>query len=174
MACRLFGDEPLSEPTLVYCGSNKLQWNASENIVFEIAGILSTGVWGKAYFNVIKETCSFLSITRLKANRLYTVHKLGNIKIEEYHQRPYEPHDDVIKWKHFPRYWQFVWGIHRSPMNSPHKSHWSGALMFSLISAWKNGWENNGGAEYLRRHSAHYDVIIMQFPWNIIGLFTPS
>ena len=23
-------------------------------------------------------------------------------------------HDDVIKWKHFPRYWPFVWGIHRS------------------------------------------------------------
>ena len=27
-------------------------------------------------------------------------------------------HDDVIKWKHFPRYWPFVWGIHRSPVNS--------------------------------------------------------
>ena len=24
-------------------------------------------------------------------------------------------HDDVIKWKHFPRYWPFVWGIHRLP-----------------------------------------------------------
>ena len=24
------------------------------------------------------------------------------------------PHDDVIKWKHFPRYWPFVRGIHRS------------------------------------------------------------
>ena len=23
-------------------------------------------------------------------------------------------HDDVIKWKHFPRYWPFVWGIHWS------------------------------------------------------------
>ena len=30
-------------------------------------------------------------------------------------------HDDVIKWKHFPRYWAFVRGIHRSPVNSPHK-----------------------------------------------------
>ena len=30
-------------------------------------------------------------------------------------------HDDVIKWKHFPRYWPFVRGIHRSPVNSPHK-----------------------------------------------------
>ena len=24
----------------------------------------------------------------------------------------------VIKWKHFPRYWSFVRGIHRSPVNS--------------------------------------------------------
>ena len=24
-------------------------------------------------------------------------------------------HDDVIKWKHFPHYWPFVRGIHRSP-----------------------------------------------------------
>ena len=24
-------------------------------------------------------------------------------------------HDDVIKWKHFPRYWSCVRGIHRSP-----------------------------------------------------------
>ena len=27
-------------------------------------------------------------------------------------------HDDVIKWKHFPRYWPFMRGIHRSPMVS--------------------------------------------------------
>ena len=29
-------------------------------------------------------------------------------------------HDDVIKWKHFSRYWPFVGGIHRSPVNSRH------------------------------------------------------
>ena len=28
-------------------------------------------------------------------------------------------HDDVIKWKHSPRYWPFVRGIQRSPVNSP-------------------------------------------------------
>ena len=52
----------------------------------------------------------------------------------------YVHYDDVIKWKHFPRYWPFVLGIHRSPVNSPHKGQWRGALMFSLISAWINGW----------------------------------
>ena len=44
-------------------------------------------------------------------------------------------HDDVIKWKHFPRYWPFVRGIHRPRVNSPHKGQWRGALMFSLICA---------------------------------------
>ena len=44
-------------------------------------------------------------------------------------------HDDVTKWKHFPRYWPFVRGIHRSPVNSPHKGQWRRALMFSLIFA---------------------------------------
>ena len=45
-----------------------------------------------------------------------------------------------IKWKHFPRYWPFVRGIHRPPVNSPHKGQWRRALMFSLICAWINGW----------------------------------
>ena len=53
---------------------------------------------------------------------------------------PEEIHDDVIKWKHFPRYWPFVGGIHRSPVNSLHKGQWCGALMFSLICAWINSW----------------------------------
>ena len=70
-------------------------------------------------------------------------------------------HDDVIKWKLFPRYGPFVWGIHRSPVNSPHKGQWRGALMFSLICAWINDWVNNGQADDLRRHCIHYDVIVM-------------
>ena len=70
-------------------------------------------------------------------------------------------HDDVTKWKHFPRYWPFVRGIHRSPMNSPHKGQWRGALMFSLICVWINGWVNSLEAGDLRRHRAHYGVIVM-------------
>ena len=66
-------------------------------------------------------------------------------------------HDDVIKWKHFPRYWPIV----RSPVNSPHKGQWREALIFSLICAWTNGWVNNRGAGDLWRNRAHYDVTIM-------------
>ena len=73
----------------------------------------------------------------------------------------YSIHDDIIKWKHFLPYWSFVWGIHRSPVNSPHKGQWRRALMFSLICTWINGWVNNGKAGDLRCHRAHDDVTVM-------------
>ena len=60
-------------------------------------------------------------------------------------------HDDVIKWKHFPRCWPFVRGIHRSWWITPHKGQWRGALVFSLICTWINDWLNNGEAGDLRR-----------------------
>ena len=72
-------------------------------------------------------------------------------------------HDDVIKWKHFPRNWPFVREIHRSPVNCPHKGQWRGALMFSLIYAWINDWVNNREAGDLRRQHGHYDVIVMRY-----------
>ena len=75
-------------------------------------------------------------------------------------------HDDVIKWKHFPRYWPFVRGTHRSPVNSPHKGRWRWALMFSVICAWINGQVNDPKAGDLRRHRAHYDVIVM---WCLVA-----
>ena len=70
-------------------------------------------------------------------------------------------HDDVIKWKHIPRYWPFVRRIHRSPVNSPHKGQWRGALMFSLICVWINDWVNNREAGDLRRYRIYYDVTVM-------------
>ena len=47
------------------------------------------------------------------------------------------------------------------PVNSPHKGQWRGALMFSLICVWINGWVNNREAGDLRRYRVHYDVIVM-------------
>ena len=52
-----------------------------------------------------------LSLSGLKSN-----HSLGIYILAE------SKHDDVIKWKHFPRYWPFVRGIHRSPVNSRTKA----------------------------------------------------
>ena len=72
--------------------------------------------------------------------------------------------DDVIKWEHFPRYLPFVRGIHRLPVNSPHKDQWRAALMLSLICVWINCWVNNREAGDLRRHHGHYDVNVMRYP----------
>ena len=62
-------------------------------------------------------------------------------------------------------------GIHRSPVNSPHKGQWRGALRFSLICAWINDRVNNREAGDLRRYRAHYDVIVMCFYYGKIWYF---
>ena len=68
-------------------------------------------------------------------------------------------------WRHqmqpFSAYWPFVRGIHRSPVNSPHKGQWRRSLMFSLICAWTNAWVSNRDAGDLRRHRAHYGVTVL-------------
>ena len=66
-------------------------------------------------------------------------------------------HDDVIKWKHFPRYWPFMRGIHRWPLDFPHKGQWRRALVISLICAWAN--HRNAGD--LRHHRTHCYAIVM-------------
>ena len=73
-------------------------------------------------------------------------------------------------WRHqmetFSELSAFVRGIHRSPVNSPHKGEWRGALVFSLICAWINGWISNGEAGGLRRHRANSDVTVMRIIWS--------
>ena len=105
------------------------------------------GVWRK----LIRET---------KGGKLATVHIFVFNDRVLFKTFKYVP-DDIIKWKHFQRYWPFVRGIHRSPVNSPHKGQWREALVFSLICTQINGWVNNGEAGDLRRHRAHYDVNVM-------------
>ena len=86
------------------------------------------------------------------------------INIIDIHVHVITYHGDVIKWKHFPRNWPFLRGIHRSPVNSPHKGQWRGALMFTLICARINGWVNTPEAGDLRRYRPNYDVIVMFCP----------
>ena len=64
------------------------------------------------------------------------------------------------------KYYQFIMlsfaaGIHRSPVNSPHKCQWRGALMLALICTRTSDWVNNRSAGDLRCRHAHYDVIVM-------------
>ena len=73
--------------------------------------------------------CLFKSVFRLTGNRTQNVYfwsflvmmlrwfpSRGTSNTEKFPHRNVTTiyHDDVIKWKHFPRYWPFVRGIHRS------------------------------------------------------------
>ena len=57
--------------------------------------------------------------------------------------------DDVIKWKHFSRYWPLV----LEPIVS---------FVFSLMCTWRNGGINTPDAGDLRHHLAHYIVTVMK------------
>ena len=65
-------------------------------------------------------------------------------------------------------------GIHRSPVDSPHKDQWRGALVFSLICASTNGWPSNRDADDFRHHRAHYDVTVMIRRTGKNVIFEPS
>ena len=146
---------------------NKLQWNfnqdtklfiyenASENIVCDVAAILSRGGWVRRKF--VEVMALWISTPVRKTDWLFLLsHALTSIHLCL--------HDHVIKWKHFPRYWPFVWGIHRAPMNSASKGMWRGALIFFFFfwsAPWINDSINNREAGNLRRHRAHCDVIVM-------------
>ena len=76
------------------------------------------------------------------------------------------PDDRHLPWRHqmetFPRYWPFVRGIHRPPVDFPHKGQWAGALVFSLICARTNGWANNRDVGDMRLcNSLLYPVLVL-------------
>ena len=94
-----------------------------------------------------------------QAGSLY--HRLVEIKSYCTAMMRWVLYDDVIKWKHFPRYCPYVRGIHRPPMDSPHKGQWRRAWIVSLIYAWTNGWANNRNAGDFRRYRTHNDVNVI-------------
>ena len=79
----------------------------------------------------------------------------------------YLEHDDVIKWKYFPRYWPFQRGIHRLPVGSPHKGQWRGALMLSfdlrlnkrLNKQWRRRWFETPSRSLWRHCNEHVPVL---------------
>ena len=107
-------------------------------------------------------TSHYLSSCWTKSLSSYGVTRSQRVKSSAYLVAKMARHDDVIKWKQLPRYWPFVRGIHQSPVNSPHKGQWRGALMLSLICICIKGWVNNREAGDLRCYPAHYDVTVMQ------------
>ena len=92
------------------------------------------------------------NITNLRSQLHLSGANESTVMLEDIIDDVYLTHDNVIKWKHFLRYWPFVRGIHQTPVDSPHKGQWrGGALMFSLICAWTNDWANNRGRWYETR-----------------------
>ena len=74
----------------------------------------------------------------------------------------FDMHDDVIKWKHFPRYWP-------SPITGEFHSQRSVTRSFDVffdLRLYRNSWANNGDVCDLRRYLVHYDVIVM-ISWMI-------
>ena len=67
----------------------------------------------KAKYNILKPSDSFQ----------YPCHVFNCVRIYITVMFPYElvniGQDDIIKWKHFSRYWPFVRGFHRSPAQRP-------------------------------------------------------
>ena len=129
------------------CATRKNHWwiaSLMTKLLFTINHIYSIYVSAKQYEHrpngrsLKHHTCEYMPSTYLTYHQPNfmihprAVHTVNTIYFPGHH-------DDVIKWKHFPRYWPFVRGIHRSPVNSPHKGQWRGTLIFSLICVWING-----------------------------------
>ena len=105
-----------------------LQGNAFENVIY-IYGI-STTLFRSQCIKEIRNYYLWSPLLRVFIRHIglhvhANIHGYGDIAKSNYILRTSYTersiHDDVIKWKHFPRYWTFVWGIHRSPVISPHK-----------------------------------------------------
>ena len=85
--------------------SNAKGWHRSWLTLVELMACCLTITHPNHYWLIVNNTRSNLS----KSNCTGTV--LDMIYYETFENGIFR--DDVITWKHFPRYWPFVWGIHR-------------------------------------------------------------
>ena len=113
----------------------------------------NVSIWGCHYVQWMGYTIGRLMTLRSHSSIMWFISRWSREPVRLRH------HDDVIIWSHFPRYWPFVWGIHRPPVTSHHKGQRRGSLMFSLIFAWTYG--NHGDVGHLTCHWAQYDVTVM-------------
>ena len=128
--------------------------------------------WGYSWSR--RSTTSEWSTSLLPANVSLILEILWYIMVHHYHIKPsaYGISYGAMTWwrhqmKHFRVTSHFA-GNSLFPVNSPHKGQWRGALVFSLICTWINGWVNNREAGDLRRHRGHYDVNEMEHAKYVI------
>ena len=142
MACRMICIKPLFEPMLSYCQLGPQEKFSESSITIrqilfrKMNTKMSPAKWRSFFLglSVLSYGCHLLSMPKSEINcvskRSRCLPKSVPLLSPPMHGQKCRIHDDVIKWNHFSRYWPFVWGIHRSPVNSPHKGQWRGTLMF--------------------------------------------
>ena len=138
---------------------NGLSPGRRQAIIWTNAGILLIGPWGTNFSEILIDihTFSFKKIHLKMSSAKWRPFCLGlnvlrsnyqcptNItpfcqKVRGFNHPGYHDictwfcHDDVIKWKHFPRHWPFVRGIHR-PRWIPHTKASDAELWCFLWSA---------------------------------------
>ena len=135
MFCRLAGAKPLSEPKLEYCQLDPWQ-QTSVNFLIEIHTFLFNELHFKMASGKWRPVCLGLNIlaafpwpsTSLGLNKMTDIFPDSILKSLS--------HDDVIKWKHFPRNWSFVRGIHRSH----HRPHYDVLVILTRICVFCLTW----------------------------------
>ena len=70
-------------------------------------------------------------------------------------------HDDFMLWKHFSRHWPFVWGIHRSPEDSPYKPIMWSFYVFSINRLL----DKQPSCRWLQTLSGSEVTVIKHLPW---------
>ena len=80
-------------------------------------------------------------------------------------------HDDVIKWEPFQRYWPFLWGVHRSLVNSTHKGQWRGAFSVFFHLRLDNWLSKHSWCWWFETPSCslwrHCNALREYRPWNV-------
>ena len=128
----LAGHKPRISPVLScpICSSGYLLESCPpHNFLSYFSRSNSVHPWWEAYgafhFSENYKILSFVTIFKFVSCNLvlchFTLHNLFWFVRPAFWYINHQCHDDVIQWKHFPHYWPFVQGIHRSPVNSPHK-----------------------------------------------------
>ena len=130
MACSLIGAKPLSKPSwniVNWTLRNKLQWNSNKLQNFSYMEMhlkMSSAKW--------RPFCPGEDELKHDYTHNYLCHELPSPSLINMTSPVLMASSNG---NIFSRYRPFVRGIHRSPVNSPHKGQWRGASMFSLICA---------------------------------------
>ena len=153
--CGEFPGEFSRKVTLQINGEDDDKWNSkfwskSERVTYCVHNLVQCGPGGSRIYTrlVNPHRCH-----RPRTTLLHRVHNCSPLKQQTWWRHQMETFSALLA---------FCAGIRRSPVNSPHKGQWRGALMFSLICARINGWVNNHETGDLRRHRHHNDVTVMR------------